>query len=237
MCFARKSGVSDPFPVMAGTYQFDSYQEDAHAVAAIKLNPSILKRTAERVEKGHHWDPVAGDEFAYQVLFTGIYDGMPAIYIMLYEFNPYPSGHGGSEVSQWLQENLQRIFETVDPKTVPDVVSAIKAYGGYFRRFRGGALQPWSQAGWDAEDYTEMNLTLEAYATLAFLQVRHKYILQGAIVLSPYRQILRSANCLERTTLELLHQSLLYTRLTSPRLPSTHLNGSLSLLHIAGTLQ
>jgi hypothetical protein len=39
------------------------------------LNPSILKRTAERVEKGHHWDPVAGDEFAYQVLFAGIYDG------------------------------------------------------------------------------------------------------------------------------------------------------------------
>jgi protein phosphatase PTC6 len=70
-----------------------------------------------------------------------------------------------------LQENLHKTFESVDPKTVPDVVAAIKAYGGYFRRFRGGALQPWAQTGWDADDHTEMNLTLEAYATLAFLQV------------------------------------------------------------------
>jgi protein phosphatase PTC6 len=55
---------------------------------------------------------------------------------------------------------------------VPEVIEAIKAYGGYFRRFRGGALQPWAQ-NWHLEDYehTEMNLTLEAYATLAFLQV------------------------------------------------------------------
>jgi hypothetical protein len=51
------------------------YQEDAHSICSIKLNPSILRRTAERVEKSHHWDPIADDEFAYQVLFAGIYDG------------------------------------------------------------------------------------------------------------------------------------------------------------------
>ncbi|KAG8761202.1 hypothetical protein FRC14_006251 [Serendipita sp. 396] len=130
------------------------YQEDAHAIAAIKLNPSILRRTAERVEKGHHWDPAADDDFAFNVLFAGIYDG-----------------HGGNTVSHYLQEHLHEVFETVDPKGVPSIVQTIKGYGGYFRRFRGGALEPWAQNGWDhVDEHTEMNLTLEAYATLAFLQ-------------------------------------------------------------------
>lgn len=143
-------------PNVIGTYVSRGtreYQEDAHSLCSIKLNPSILRRTAERVEKSHHWDPIADDEFAYQVLFAGIYDG-----------------HGGSAISHFLQDNMHRIFESVDTRAVPHVVDVIKGYGGYFRRFRGGALEPWAQTGWDLDEHTEMNLTLEAYATLAFLQ-------------------------------------------------------------------
>lgn len=130
------------------------YQEDAYTVSAIKLNPSILRRTAERENGAHAWDPPATDQFAYQVLFAGIYDG-----------------HGGTAVSHYLQENMHKVFENVDTRTVPDIVSAIKEYGGYFRRFKGGALEPWAQTGWDLDEHTEMNLTLEAYATLAFLRI------------------------------------------------------------------
>jgi hypothetical protein len=91
-------------------------------------------------------------------------------------------GHGGSAVSHFLQENMHRIFESVDTRAVPHVVDVIKGYGGYFRRFRGGALEPWAQTGWDLDEHTEMNLTLEAYATLAFLQVNN-YLLQICLCL------------------------------------------------------
>ena len=91
-------------------------------------------------------------------------------------------GHGGAAVSQYLHNNLHQTFETLDTKSVPNVVAAIKAYGGYFRRFRGGALEPWAQSGWDLDhdEHTEMNLTLEAYATLAFLQAR--FLAQSILV-------------------------------------------------------
>lgn len=50
---------------------------------------------------------------------------------------------------------------------IPELVAYLKAYGGYFRRFRGGALQPWAVAGAVSEEHID----LEAHATYAFLQV------------------------------------------------------------------
>lgn len=59
-------------------------------------------------------------------------------------------------------------MESADPKAIPTLIAALKEYGGYFRRFRGGVLEPWA----NPETETAYNMTLQAYLTLAFLQVR-----------------------------------------------------------------
>lgn len=114
------------------------------------------------------WDPRrVGPELAGQVVFVGIYDG-----------------HGGPSVSQFLQRELHGLFEKVQPDMVPDIVSWMKSQGkhdlrvaivylgitgcpgGYFKRYKGGALARWAESNPGSPTFG-----LEARATLAFLEV------------------------------------------------------------------
>ena len=91
------------------------------------------------------------ESLARQVLFVGIYDG-----------------HGGSTVSQYLRQELHGYFESVKTSHVPDMLAWAKELGGYFKRFKGGALAPWARPGLEARQ----KMDLEARATLAFFEVR-----------------------------------------------------------------
>jgi protein phosphatase PTC6 len=53
---------------------------------------------------------------------------------------------------------------------IPELFEWVKEIGGYFKRFKGGALAPWI-GGDNTED-----LTLEARATLAFFEVNIFYL-------------------------------------------------------------
>lgn len=93
---------------------------------------------------------MVGEDFARQVVYVGIFDG-----------------HGGQAVSLFLHQNLHGIFESVDKSQIPEVFAWTKEIGGYFRRWRGGALHPWLTHPPSKEE-----MDLEARATLAFLEVR-----------------------------------------------------------------
>ncbi|KAG6832307.1 hypothetical protein H0H92_003540 [Tricholoma furcatifolium] len=126
-----------------------SHQEDFYAYATLSLNPEELRLSVKKAH-GVDWDPSkVGDAFSRQVTFVGIYDG-----------------HGGSAVSQYLRQELHGIFESVDKAAIPELFAWAKELGGYFRRFKGGALAPWisGTAGAPALD-------LEARATEAFFEV------------------------------------------------------------------
>lgn len=123
------------------------YQEDAHTVTAVHIPPAELRHSLVRYF-GLNWDPGhIGETLAGQVLFAGIYDG-----------------HGGNAVSGYLQQQLHALFEQVDPSEVPELVSKLQGVGGYFKRFKGGALVDWIKPA-----DPPRTLDLEARATLAFL--------------------------------------------------------------------
>ncbi|PPQ64760.1 hypothetical protein CVT26_002704 [Gymnopilus dilepis] len=125
-----------------------SHQEDFYGFATLSLNPEELRQSVKRAH-GIDWDPnLVGDVLARQVLFVGIYDG-----------------HGGSAVAQYLRQELHGLFESVDKSAIPDVFAWVKEIGGYFKRFKGGAIAPWIEGNNEAE------LTLEARATLTFFEV------------------------------------------------------------------
>ncbi|KAF8647960.1 hypothetical protein AX16_006492 [Volvariella volvacea WC 439] len=129
-----------------------SHQEDFFAFAALSLDPEELRISIKQAH-GIDWNPdMVGDTFARQVLFLGLYDG-----------------HGGSAVSQLLRQELHGLFESVDKAAIPELFAWIKEIGGYFKRFKGGALEPWITTPGNTEP-----LTLEARATQAFFEVdRH----------------------------------------------------------------
>ncbi|KAF8167785.1 phosphatase 2C-like domain-containing protein [Crassisporium funariophilum] len=125
-----------------------SHQEDFYGFATLSLNPEELQLSVKK-DHGIDWHPSqVGDILARQVLFVGIYDG-----------------HGGSAVAQYLRQELHGLFESVDKASIPELFSWIKEIGGYFKRFRGGAIAPWIE-GSNTEP-----MTLEARATLAFFEV------------------------------------------------------------------
>lgn len=74
--------------------------------------------------------------------------------------------HGGNAVSLFLHQNLHGIFESVDKSQIPELYAWMKELGGYYKRHRGGVLQPWL-----TRPPSEQKLDLEARATLAFLEV------------------------------------------------------------------
>ncbi|KAG6862414.1 hypothetical protein C0995_011854 [Termitomyces sp. Mi166 len=132
-----------------------SHQEDFYAYATLSLDPEELRLNVKKA-LDVDWDPSkVGDTFSGQVTFIGIYDG-----------RAHKPRHGGSAVSQYLRQELHGIFESVNKVAIPELFAWAKELGGYFRRFKGGALAPWITS-------TENTpaLDLEARATEAFFEV------------------------------------------------------------------
>ncbi|KAJ7487475.1 protein serine/threonine phosphatase 2C [Mycena galericulata] len=125
-----------------------SHQEDFYSFATLSLEPEELRLSVKKAH-GVDWDPSAvGDALARQAVFVGVYDG-----------------HGGSGVSQYLRQELHGLIEAVEIKMIPELYAWIQELGGYFKRFKGGALTPWINRADGAP------LDLEARLTLAFFEV------------------------------------------------------------------
>ena len=77
----------------------------------------------------------------------------------------FENRHGGPAVSLFLHQNLHGLFESVDKAHAPELYLWMKEIGGYFKRFRGGVLQPWIRHPTSSQE-----LDLEARATMAFLE-------------------------------------------------------------------
>jgi len=76
-------------------------------------------------------------------------------------------GHGGPAVSGFLRQELHGLFESVHPSMIPELFAWIKELGGYFKRYKGGALAPWILDSNQAPP----KLDLEARAATAFFEV------------------------------------------------------------------
>lgn len=127
------------------------HQEDYYAFASLLLDPEGLRAGLKRT-LGVDWTPKnISDPLMRQVVFVGLYDG-----------------HGGSTVSQYLRQELHGLFESVDKTHIPELYLWIKDQGGYFKRFRGGALAPWIH---QSKSNGTPPLDLEARATQAFFEV------------------------------------------------------------------
>ena len=77
---------------------------------------------------------------------------------------------------------------------IPGLVAYLKGYGGYFRRFRGGALQQWAVPGAVSEEH----LDLEAHATYALLWVSCEttgVTIHASHRLLSYRQTVKFPSC------------------------------------------
>lgn len=142
------------------------HQEDFYSYATLSLNPEELRLSTKKFY-GVDWDPSILDPvLARQAVFVGIYDGYASdilLHFLMVDFN----SHGGSAVSQYLRQELHGIFESVNKTQIPELFAWIQEIGGYFKRFRGGALTPWIHG---TEGTPELDL--EARATLAFFEVR-----------------------------------------------------------------
>lgn len=94
---------------------------------------------------------------ASQISYFGIYDG-----------------HGGREVSSYLSDNLHKLLEDVkaDGTEIGRLVKWTQdKHGGYFRRWRGGALHRWTQWAHALPPEEGTGMTLEERLTVAFLHV------------------------------------------------------------------
>ncbi|KAF8761064.1 Glycoside hydrolase family 18 protein [Rhizoctonia solani] len=126
-----------------------SYQEDSHAIAALSLNPKELQ--AHLAEKTRYL--ILGSRT------RGSRAGRSSRLRWNIRWSWRPS------VSQFLQQELHGLFESVQPELAPDVISWMKSQGGYFKRFKGGALERWAERGAKSPTFG-----LEARCTLAFLE-------------------------------------------------------------------
>ena len=79
-------------------------------------------------------------------------------------------------MAQYLRQELHGLFESVDKSSIPELFTWMKEIGGYFKRFKGGALSPW------VEGNNTTELSLEARATLAFFEVS----VSGHIFIGPH---------------------------------------------------
>ncbi|RSH90938.1 hypothetical protein EHS25_010114 [Saitozyma podzolica] len=129
------------------------YQEDATSVHALQYPVEEIVQSLQKIDI--KWDPAgAGSPYlASQVAYFGIFDG-----------------HGGKDISTYLSTHLHELIESVTPSQIQSVVDWTQGHGGYYRRWRGGALQRWTSLG-DARPPEEGScVTLEERLTLAFLQ-------------------------------------------------------------------
>ncbi|KAL7419100.1 Protein phosphatase 2C 6 [Cryptotrichosporon argae] len=153
--------VPFPSPKVVGVCQSRGsrpYQEDAVSIHALSLDDDALAAPG--------WDAsrAGPPALARQVAYFGIFDG-----------------HGGASVSQHVRDHLARAIESVAPADAAPAVDATLALGGYFRRWKGGALARWARTGASKLAPVEGGpagegtgggdgLTLEERLTLAFLK-------------------------------------------------------------------
>ncbi|WVQ85039.1 hypothetical protein IAT38_007203 [Cryptococcus sp. DSM 104549] len=149
-------------PKVVGEYSsrgYREYQEDATSVHALQIDSSELQATLKKQKKPYEWEPSsAGSDFlAGQVAYFGIFDG-----------------HGGKEVSKYLSGKLHSLIESVSPAEIQETVEWTKEHhGGYYKRWRGGALQ--SRTTWGDEKPDDgQPMTLEERLTLTFLEADKK---------------------------------------------------------------
>ncbi|WWC62777.1 uncharacterized protein I303_105374 [Kwoniella dejecticola CBS 10117] len=178
-------------PKIVGVYSSRGsreYQEDAAVVESLQLPPKELQSSLKKLENSVQWDPTeAGSNFlAGQVAAFGIFDG-----------------HGGKEVSTYLKENLFNEIEQAKSDDIEELVDWTKErHGGYFKRWRGGALSRWtkyasngSKVSETEREGNEARMTLEERLTLAFLKA-DKYVLEN---------IEKSRRCGSTASVVLLH--------------------------------
>ncbi|KAI8062894.1 phosphatase 2C-like domain-containing protein [Gongronella butleri] len=81
-------------------------------------------------------------------------------------------GHGGPLVSAWLASKLHERIETITLSELPDILSTLRTYRGYFRRFRIPAVlrDLVDENGHPLPGIDPTDLTIEQRLTLAFLQ-------------------------------------------------------------------
>lgn len=73
-------------------------------------------------------------------------------------------------MSSFVSQHLHDLIETVDPSTAADVVDwTIERHAGYFRRWKGGALQEYIDEVKAGKG--KRTMTLEERLTLAYLTV------------------------------------------------------------------
>lgn len=65
-----------------------------------------------------------------------------------------------------MRQELHGLIESVDKALIPELFKWTQELGGYFKRFKGGALSPW------LKEPNPEEMDLEARATLAFFEVR-----------------------------------------------------------------
>lgn len=85
--------------------------------------------------------------------------------------------HGGPAISLFLHQQLHGLFESVDKSHIPELYAWMKELGGYFKRFRGGALAPWIH-----NPPSSKVMDLEARATMAFLEVSKAVALSWTVI-------------------------------------------------------
>lgn len=170
-------------------------------MCALELNPEELARSLSR---GTTWDPVKAGPLAGQVSFFGIYDG-----------------HGGRQVSQFLQHKLAALVESVTPADIQPVVESTVELGGYFRRWRGGPLRRFTE--WTLGERAGENdlLTIEERLTLAFLKVGTAGFCHWRVLTGRLRRTWKSAPRLSRlNTADRQPRSSWYTHSTRPPSPT-----------------
>ncbi|WVQ96512.1 hypothetical protein IAU59_003617 [Kwoniella sp. CBS 9459] len=191
-------------PKIVGVYSSRGsreYQEDAASVASLQLDPKELQYSLSKLKQPYQWDPsTAGSDFlASQVAAFGIYDG-----------------HGGRQVSAYLKDQLSGLIESVSASDIPDLVEWTKQrHAGYFKRWRGGALQRWTKfanpqstanedtedkaaggnIGSDTSDKGGKVMSLEERLTLAFLQADKQILVENE----------KAQRCGSTASLALLH--------------------------------
>nr|XP_019012939.1 PP2Cc protein phosphatase [Kwoniella pini CBS 10737]OCF51720.1 PP2Cc protein phosphatase [Kwoniella pini CBS 10737] len=158
------------------------YQEDAATVGSLQLPPDELQTSLRKLKKPYEWDPISsGSDFlAGQVAAFGIFDG-----------------HGGTEVSTYLKNNLFKEIEDAKLSDIEELVDWTKdRHGGYFRRWRGGALSRWTKYASNGSKPPEgENMTIEERLNIAFLKA-DKHILEN---------IEKSRRCGSTSSVVLLH--------------------------------
>ncbi|WWD18647.1 hypothetical protein CI109_103100 [Kwoniella shandongensis] len=156
-------------PKIVGVYSSRGqreYQEDATSVHAIQLPANEIRDSLKKIKSPVEWDPTsAGSDFlANQVAYFGIFDG-----------------HGGRQVSSFLKDNLHALIESVGSDQIPETVDWTKTHHeGYFKRWRGGAVQRWTKfASSGGKPADGESMTLEERLTLAFLQADKEVLSTG----------------------------------------------------------